>query len=387
MDLQLRIAMHKFIVVRGEENIGLENSKLQIPTPALTLDLDALDHNIYLMTQFAKKKKVQLRPHCKGHKSLNIAKLQMKAGAVGISAATLGEAEVMVNGKISGVLITSPIVAPYKIDRLITLNQEADDLMIVVDHLQNVEDLSHANLNRKPLQVLIDFDIGQNRTGAKSIDDALVLAQKIQSLSSLKLVGIQAYGGHLQHVSNYVERQNLMRKQNEKITELQKYLQPLCSSPMIVTGGGTGTFDIDLNEKVFSEIQVGSYLFMDVQYSEVNLLQNLPNPFKPALFVLASVISTHPNFAVIDAGLKAFATDGPKPQLFSGALEKSSYAFMGDEHGKIAFEEKNIQLPLGHLLEFLTPHCDPTVNLYDFYYCVRGNRCVDIWPVDARGLH
>lgn len=379
--------MNKSISPLGQDLIGRQNSRFDIPTPALLLDLDVLEQNIAIATQLASQKHIQLRPHCKCHKSINIAKLQMEAGAIGISCATLGEAEAIASSSIPGILITSPIVPLNKIARLITLNQKASNLMIVVDHLHNVEELARANQkSSKPLQVLIDFDIGQRRTGAKSIEEAIALVQAITKTTSLKLVGLQAYGGHFQHIKAYSERQKMIRAQNNTIQKLADHIQVCISSPPIVTGGGTGTFDIDLNEGVYTELQIGSYIFMDVQYKEVELTDKDDMPFTSSLFVLSSVVSTNPSFSIVDAGLKSFATDGPAPIVFSGTSTAASYQFMGDEHGKVVNPEQS-QLPLGHLLEFIIPHCDPTVNLYDFYHCIRGRTLVDIWPIDARGLH
>lgn len=378
--------MLKAVSSLGSDLIGKKNSRYQLPTPSLVLDLDALEKNIEVAAKQAHQNKKKLRPHCKGHKSGKIAKLQMEAGAIGISCATLGEAETIASFNISPILITSPIVPEEKIFRLIALNQKIDNLMVVVDHLQNIHALSKANeKNTKPLQVLVDLDIGHGRTGAKTVEEAMNLVQAIRKLPYLQLVGIQAYGGHVQHLGNYLERQKKIRNQNKIIDELSQKIHSLISSPLIITGGGTGTFDIDLNESSYTELQIGSYTFMDVQYNEVSLTKNGFNPFLPSLFVLTTVISTSYSYAIVDAGLKSFATDGPNPKIFSGAPLDATFQFMGDEHGKIGNLAENP--PLASVLEFITPHCDPTVNLYDFYHCVRGNTLVDIWPIDARGFH
>lgn len=367
----------------GHACIGLENSRLTIPTPALILDLDAFEANIQYMSTRAQENGLHLRPHCKSHKSIKIAQLQVEAGALGISCATLGEAEVMSQGQIPGILITSPVVSPGKITRLIAIHERSRDIMVVVDNLRNIEDLARANISSTPLRVLIDFDIGQNRTGAPSIEEALALAGLILQKPTLQLVGLQAYGGHFQHMASYQERLSAVRMQNERIQELRDELQKRVASPLIVTGGGTGTSDIDLKEGVYTELQVGSYLFMDVEYSEVELQPGGVSPFKPSLFVLSTVVSSHPNKTIVDAGLKAFATDGPKPQVFLGASLDASYAYRGDEHGQVHGDS----LPIRSVVEFLTPHCDPTVNLYNYYHCVRGRTLVDIWPIEARGQH
>lgn len=380
--------MNKTVHPLGYDLMGKKNSRYEIPTPALILDLDVLEKNMAIATQRANDKHIHLRPHSKSHKSISIAKLQMAAGAVGISCATLGEAEMMASAGIPGILITSPIVPMSKIERLIVLNQKSENLMVVVDHVQNIETLARANENNdKPLKVLIDFDIGQQRTGAKTIEEAMTLVNAINQTPSLTLVGIQAYGGHFQHIEDYSTRQQMMRIQNRIIQELSAQIQAHVSTPLIITGGGTGTFDIDLQESVYTELQIGSYIFMDVEYQAVELTKENDTPFSPSLFVLSSVVSTNPLFAVVDAGLKSFATDGPRPTLFSKTSFPASYQFMGDEHGKVTVSEQGHSFPLGHVLEFIVPHCDPTVNLYDFYHCVRGDALVDIWPVDARGLH
>jgi D-serine deaminase-like pyridoxal phosphate-dependent protein len=377
-------AMEKSIAVLGSEQIGQENSRYTLPTPALVLDLDAMEANIQLMSRKAREKGIHLRPHCKSHKCVKIAQLQVEAGALGISCATIGEAETMAWAGVPGIHITSPVVAYGKIDRLIALHQDYD-VMAVVDNPKNAADLAQANTTGKPLRVLIDLDIGQNRTGVQSLEEALALAHLILESPTLRLAGIQAYGGHFQHIANYEERQSGIRVQNERIKELRGHLQKLTDQSLIVTGGGTGSADIDLNEGVYTELQVGSYIFMDAEYSDVALQPQGGSPFKPSLFVLSTVVSSHPNKTIVDAGLKSFATEAYKPRVFSGTSPHFAYNFRGDEHGQI-FTEGD-PLTIGHVVEFLTSHCDPTVNLYDYYHCVRGNTLVDIWPIEARGLH
>src|SRR5579872_1719926 len=225
--------MQKTIAALGEELINRENARHLLPSPALILDLNALEENIQWMAHFAREKKIALRPHFKGHKSVAIARLQIEAGALGVSCATLGEAEILVCGKIPGVLITSPIVTGDKIARLIQLNQEAENLMVVVDNLQNIKDLARAQeKKKKPLQLLIDFDIGQNRTGTKSAEEAVALAKHVQTCPGLKFVGLQAYGGHMQHIGDYVDRQRIIQMQNKKIGSLGEKLQPFITTDL-----------------------------------------------------------------------------------------------------------------------------------------------------------
>jgi D-serine deaminase-like pyridoxal phosphate-dependent protein len=367
--------------------IGESGSRARLTTPALVLDLDRLEQNIAAMATHCRQVGWMLRPHAKTHKSVAIARLQLAAGAVGISCATLGEAEVMVDGGITGVLITSPVVGAARIERLIALNARAADLMAVVDHPDNLTSLAAAAAAAQPLTLLVDFDIGLRRTGAATVADAIVLAKRIASASSLRFAGVQAYAGQLQHVVDYAEREKLAQIQHARLAELAAALRTEGLAPAIVSGGGTGTHDIDHGSRSFTELQAGSYIFMDVDYGRIQLRAgaNRP-PFENALFVQTSVVSANAaGFVTTDAGLKRFATDGPKPVIAAGAPPGASYRYQGDEHGAVVFVDADQTLPLGAVVSCVVPHCDPTVNLYDWYHCVRGDRLVDIWPVDARG--
>ncbi len=370
-----------------KELIGVKGSRHKLSTPALLLDLDALEQNILAMAEFSLKTHVKLRPHCKSHKCVKIARLQIEAGALGISCATIGEAEEMAKGGIQGILITSPITHPSKIERLIRLHENSQDLMVVSDSIENINILSKANAkSRHPLQILVDFDVGQKRTGAPSVLSAIQITKTISEHPSLRYKGIQAYAGHLQHIADYKERSRLMQEQGKRIQELCHELEKISMKPEIITGGGTGTFHIDAKEKIFTELQTGSYIFLDVQYKNITLQPDTDPLFRPSLFVLTSIISMRENTYITDGGLKAFATDGPSPQVFAGAPLDTPYEFMGDEHGKLGPCLDNT-LRVGDMLECLTPHCDPTVNLYDAYSCVRGNVLEDIWRIEGRGKH
>ncbi|HUN51943.1 MAG TPA: alanine racemase, partial [Candidatus Sulfotelmatobacter sp.] len=234
---------------------------------------------------------------------------------------------------------------------------------------------------------LVDFDIGLHRTGAASVADAVALAKGIAAAPSLRFAGVQAYAGQLQHVADYAEREKLARQQHARLAELIEALRRAGLPPPAISGGGTGTHDIDAGARVFTELQAGSYIFMDVDYDRIQLRPGANRqPFENALFVQTSVVSANAaGFVTTDAGLKRFATDGPKPVLATGAPAGATYRFQGDEHGAVVFAEAGQTLPLGAVLACVVPHCDPTVNLYDHYHCVRGDRLVDIWPVDARG--
>jgi D-serine deaminase-like pyridoxal phosphate-dependent protein len=365
--------------------VGQLGSRHQLSTPALVLDLDRLERNIGHMAAVCRDHGVMLRPHAKTHKSVNIAKLQMEAGAVGICCATLGEAETMVASAIPGVLITSPVVTSPKIERLIELNRLAEDLMVVADHPANVAALATAAAEAGTLlRVLVDFDTGMHRTGVSTVAAGVALARQVQGHDSLDFAGVQAYYGHLQHVEDFDTRAQLAATQYRTLQEFIDQLEDVGMPPSICTGAGTGTHAIDACGP-FSELQAGSYIFMDVEYEAVDLEGDGGGPFAPALFVATTVVSCNAaGFVTTDGGLKRFATDGPKPRPAHGAPAGSSYEFLGDEHGMLILPQE-ARLGLGAVIECLTPHCDPTVNLYDHYHIVRNDKLVAIWPVDARG--
>jgi D-serine deaminase-like pyridoxal phosphate-dependent protein len=369
--------------------IGVPGGRAVLDTPALLIDLPALERNIAAMAAFARDRGVALRPHAKTHKSVEIARRQAVAGAVGICCATLGEAEVMVAGGIAGVLVTSPLVTPSKIARLIALNQrQTEGLMVCVDHPENVRALAEAAAGSgKPLEVIVDFSAGHNRTGCATPEALSDLVDLVRAAPALRFVGIQSYSGNLQHIPTRQARSEAAARQIEILRGIVDGLRSRGIDVPIVTGVGTGTFDLDPAAGVYTELQVGSYVFMDVDY--LNALRDGRNgpPFETALFVQAAVVSLHaPSHVTIDGGLKCFATDGPKPEIVRGAPAGSLYQFSGDEHGRVLPPEGGtLGLRLGDRLEMVTPHCDPTVNLHDVYHVVDGDRLIALWPVDARG--
>jgi D-serine deaminase-like pyridoxal phosphate-dependent protein len=367
--------------------IGQPGSRARLCTPALVLDLAALERNVVAMAAWCAQHGVALRPHAKTHKSVEVARRQLEAGAVGIAVATIGEAERLTDGGIGNLLITSPLATPAKLGRLRALLERAEGLMVVADSGRGVDDLAEAVAGAdRQLIVLVDLGVGRRRTGCAGTEQALAVARRIAGSNSLSFGGVQAYAGHLQHTAAFAER----RRQNEveyaSATEVVARLRAEGLAPRMVTGAGTGSHAIDAAGGLFTEMQCGSYVFMDVQYQEVALRPDAPQPFEPALFVRTSVISANAaGHVTTDAGLKHFATDGPRPRIARGAPEGAEYHFFGDEHGRIEMPDAPRHLPVGTALECITPHCDPTVNLYDVYHVVHGDMLVDIWPVDARG--
>jgi len=371
----------------NENLIGQPGSRGRLMTPALLVDLDALERNIARMAAFARDKGVALRPHAKTHKSVQIARMQVEAGALGICCATLGEAEALAKGGIAGLLITSPVVTAAKAERLVRLNETAEDLMIVCDDEAMVDLLSQAAAgSKKPLKVAVELDVGSHRTGAFTPEAAFGVARRIAGSNSLTFAGIHAYAGNLQHLPDYAERKRRAAAVAETLGGLRRRLEAAGLHPGIVSGAGTGTHEIDGLAGHYSELQVGSYIFTDDDYFPVRLREGEAHPFEPALFVACTVIGVnHAGVGVTDGGIKRFAMDRGKPQVLRGAPAGATHSSRSDEHGQLNHPEGSPPPVRGSVIECLTPHCDPTVNLYDHYHVVRGDTLVDIWPVDARG--
>jgi D-serine deaminase-like pyridoxal phosphate-dependent protein len=364
--------------------IGQQGSRADLNTPVLVLDIDALDRNIAMMGGLTAARGIGLRPHGKTHKSVDIAKRQIAAGAVGICCAKIGEAEVLADGGITGILITSPVAAPRAIERLASLAKRAEGLMAVVDH-PAVAARIDAALDTS-LDVIIDIDPGIARTGVASPEAAVAVAQAIAALPNLRYRGVQFYCGSQQHIESYAERRAAIE---ERTAYLQSVIAALANAgfaPEIVTGSGTGTHHIDLDLGVFTELQAGSYVFMDKQYLDCDLVGDGTVPFETSLGVDARVVSAnHSGLVTIDAGYKSLSTDGGVAVVRRGAPETAFFAFMGDEHAALVAPDIGEALAPGDPVTLTVPHCDPTVNLYDHYHVVEGETLVAIWPVSARG--
>ncbi len=363
--------------------IGRQGSRRDLNTPALVVDVDALERNITAMARISAAAGLALRPHAKTHKSVEIARRQIAAGAVGVCCAKLGEAEALTSGGIEGILITSPVVGAAGVERLAALAARASGLMATADHPDAVDALARSGA---ALTVIVDIDPGIHRTGVADGDAAVALAQRIAASESLSFGGVQFYCGAQQHIEAYQARREAIVERTEYLRAIVRRLEAAGLAPPIVTGGGTGTHRIDIELGLLTELQVGSYVFMDRQYADCALCPDGEAPFETALMIDARVISkNHPFMATVDAGFKAFATEAGAPPIVTGAAEGSAYHFMGDEHGGVV-PPRGVAAPgLGEVVTFAAPHCDPTVNLYDAYHAVRGDTLVGIWPIEARG--
>jgi 3-hydroxy-D-aspartate aldolase len=354
-------------------NNGSVVNKNQIPTPALLVDLDALEANLARMAEQVKRSGKKLRPHAKAHKCVELAKRQIAAGATGISVATLAEAELLAKAGIPGLLLTSPVADPLKMARIVQTGA-----MVAVDHVQQAEWYEEAAAEAgRTLDVLIDLDVGDHRTGARSTEQALEIARTVDRASHLRLKGLQGYSGRASHAGDFAERKKVSEKAFAGAIETQSAMKREGLSMEILSGGSTGTWEIDLALPEVTELQAGSYLFMDLDYRRVGA------DFRHSLTVLATVISAnHEGFVTVDAGLKAFATDrGYGPQ--ADHLPGTGYRWGGDEFGYVDLNG-GPKPKLGDRIEFIPPHCDPTVNLYDRIHACRGENVEAIWPVMAR---
>ena len=356
-------------------------------TPALLLDLDAFEHNIGSMSALCRKAGKLLRPHAKTHKSTTIARKQLAAGAVGISVATVREAAAMINAGIAEILVTSPVAGEAKLDAVARLATIARGLIVVVDSLEGMEALEvRMRREGRTVKVLLDVDVGMKRTGVSDMRQAAKIAARLRMSGSLEFLGLQCYSGMIQHIPALSRRTRTYGNELHQLENLLEVLAGRGFTPQIVSGGGTGSFYIDSTRGLFTELQAGSYIFMDLQYSDVELFPSKRRPFRTSLYVQSMVLSNnHPGAATLDAGFKSFSLDGPLPVPGRGAPRSSTFQFYGDEFGMLRFPGSRKRMRLGSMVDFVTPHCDPTVNLHDFYHCVRADRLVDIWPIDARG--
>jgi D-serine deaminase-like pyridoxal phosphate-dependent protein len=349
-------------------------TRSEIPTPALTLDLEKFERNLERMALGIREKGRALRPHFKAHKCVEVAKRQIAAGAVGVCAATVPEAEALQQAGISNVLLTGPLGDAGKIRRLVQTGAAA-----VVDHVQQVKWYeAAANALGKKTELLIDLDIGDHRTGAASNEQVLDLARAITASPHLRLRGIQAYSVSGSHGSDRPAR---MANSREAFSHAHSAFAALRQEGHFVTtlsGGSTGTWDIDTSFEDFTEMQAGSYVFMDLAYRRIGI------DFENALTVQATVISAnHSDFVTVDAGFKAFSTDrpfGPEPVGFPGA----GYRWGGDEFGYVDIADCPRKPRLGDRIDFIPPHCDPTVNLYARIYACRGENVEAVWRTIER---
>lgn len=352
-----------------------------LDTPSIIIDLSAMEDNIAKLMACMASSGKRVRPHLKTVKSPHLAQKLLDAGATGCCVAKVSEAEVMAQAGMTDLLITSEIMGTVKIGRLLNLARRYPNVKVVVDSAEGARALNSAiSEMAEPikLQVLIELNVGQNRAGVAPGAEAVDLARDIASLKNLRLLGVQGYEGHLQHLASD-ERQRLCSEAMNKLCETVKLIRAAGLPLEIVTTGGTGTSEICAQFDDVTEVQPGSFVFMDVAY------RNAIGPlYANALSVISTVISRPvPERAIIDAGLKSLSNDMGNAELKNDPT--TSYRPGGDEHGILTCRADNMTLTIGTRVEMIPSHIDTTVNLFDTYYGIRNGIIEEIWPILARG--
>ena len=372
-----------------------------IDTPALVVDLDMMERNLRAMAALAAQHQVMLRPHAKMHKSAELAKLQMEAGAVGVCVQKTSEAEALVAGGVHNIFISNEVIAPAKLARVAALTRFliplGGKLAICVDSLEGIKRLATSmNEGRvtsgiaSSIDVFIEVNVGQNRCGVEPGSPAVSLALEIRKHPALNFAGLQAYHGKAQHMRSASDRQSAIVSAIKAVGHTRKLIEDAGIKVGLVTGGGTGTAPLEAASKLYGELQAGSYLFMDADYAANKPVAGQPR-FKHALFVKTQVTSVHAGHVVCDAGHKSHAIDSglPKVHAFSNRSELE-YLNGGDEHGILKPAAGSARLPsLGGMLWLIPGHCDPTVNLHNEMIGVRGGLLKGVVEriinIDARG--
>ena len=371
-------------MILDKDSIG--KSKWDLDTPALIVDLDKMEQNIKTVHTRLQGTGVGVRPHVKTHKCPAIAKMQIDAGALGVCAAKLGEAEVMLENGIKNVLMTTVNVSAPKIIKAMALRKKHKGFIQAADNPQNIQDLQDAaKAVGITAEVVLDINVIR-RSGVPPGEQALALAQMIDKMPNLKFCGILAYDGAVQHVAGFQKRKEQALKTFEPVVKSYDMMKAAGLNMEIFSGGGTGTYDIMIDVTGFTDVQVGSYIFMDRQYIEIGGAKNekVLDDFAPSLTVIATILNNYyPGRLTTDSGSKAFTLNKPNPMVIGEP--DFEYIAGSDEYGSITFEKSNKSYKVGDRLEVIPPHCDPIVNLYDVIYGTRGDKVVSVIPVLARG--
>ena len=352
-----------------------------LDTPSMIADLDLMEANIKKLMDKLLPTGLNIRPHLKTTKSAILAGKLVKAGAKGGCVAKVSEAEVIAAAGFDDLLITCEIVGPAKVKRLVELFRKYPKIRIVVDSEIGASAINEALASSEiaePITTLIDLDVGLHRTGVSPGEPALALARHVGGLKHLKLIGVQGYEGHLQHLHDKEDRKNQCLESMQILTSTADSLRKAGFNIEVVTTGGTGTAEFCATVPGVTELQPGSFIFMDTDYRNA-----VGTFYSNSLTILSTVVSKQgPRAVTIDSGLKSLTTD-------SGLAEckdsRYAYGVLGDEHGSLMWEDGTPALSVGDRVEMIPSHIDPTVNLHDFYYAYRGGVIEEIWPVDSRG--
>ena len=353
-----------------------------VDTPALILELDAFERNLKRLQDSLADRSISVRPHAKSHKCPQIALRQIALGAVGVCCQKVSEAEAMVEGGVPDVLIANEVVGDAKLKRLAALAKQAR-VAVCADNAQNVKALDAAAREAGvKLNVLVEINVGANRCGVEPGEPAVALARAIAASPNLTFGGLQAYHGSAQHMRKVEERRAAIESAAANVKRTREALTAAGIDCPKATGAGTGTYLFEALSGVYDELQAGSYIFMDADYARNDWTESGIPRFEHSLFVWTTVMSRNAGRAIVDAGLKASSIDSGMPRI--AAEGPAEYVKASDEHGVIDLNGAS-GYALGDKLRLIPGHCDPTVNLYDHYICVRNDRVEAIWPITARG--
>ena len=368
---------------RAEPFIGMQ--KTELDTPALLIDLDKMEANIQTMADYFTTVNAMLRPHVKTHKTPIISHKQIAAGAIGVTCAKLGEAEAVIHAGVRDVLIANQVVGSQKIARLINLARHSE-IMVAVDNPQNVRDISEAAAAKGvTVRMLIEVNIGMNRCGVEPGKPALELANQIRQSPNLKFEGLMGYEGHTVAKPDLKEREANVQEAMQHLIDTKHYLEKQGVDVSIMSGGGTGTFNITGSIPEMTEVQAGSYVFMDSTYRNV---EGVGERFDCSLSVLATVVSRPaPDRVIVDTGLKVLAKEFGMPQPIG--ITGVEMTGLSEEHGTLKsvgqVSDTDVPLTPGDKIEILPTHCCTTVNLHDRYYGIRNGIVESVWDIAARG--
>ena len=379
-----RTEMSKF-ASGGRLEVGI--SKWDLDTPTLLVDLDKFEQNLKTMQTTVARNGIASRPHAKTHKCPAIARLQIDSGSVGICTAKVHEAQALFEHGVEQLLCTHANVTPYKIRQAMNLRKRCKSFIQAVDTEQNARELAEAAREAGILaDVVVDVDPGGHRTGITAGAPALALAQLVDQLPTLRLRGLLCYDGASQHVHGFEKRKAQTLNTMEASAETCLLMKRAGLNTEIFSGGGTGSYNIDHETSGFTDVQVGSYVFMDAQYLAIGSVDNgeVYSDFAPSLTILTTVVNAqHEGVATADAGAKACTINQPYPIVMGET--GISYTGRSDEFGKIVYDNPSRVYKVGEKLELIVSHCDPVVNLYDEIYGIRNDRVEVIWPIAARG--
>lgn len=362
-------------------------NEADIETPCLVLDLDALERNIRKMGEYAKAHNVRHRAHAKMHKSVDVLRLQQElGGAIGVCCQKVSEAEVFARAGIKDILVSNQVRNPLKIDRLARLPRYGARVIVCVDDVGSVNELSAAaRKHDTELDCFVEIDCGAGRCGVATTEAVVELAKAIDGASGLRFAGLQAYQGAMQHIEKFEDRRAKLDAAIAQVKDAVEALKDVGLEPELVSGGGTGSYYFEADSGVYNELQCGSYAFMDADYGRIldkNGERIDQGEWENALFILTSVMShAKADKAICDAGLKAQSVDSGLPVVYGRSDVK--YIKCSDEHGVI--EDKSGVLAINEKLRLVPGHCDPTCNVHDWYVGVRNGKVETVWPVSARG--